>query len=99
MQTKRLISLLLVLVMAVSLLAGCTSRKTGAEAKEETGKISSSMFLWDRSMLKEFSPWLEEKFPDIEFTFVQSFNTIEYYKDLLARGSRFRISSPAAGSP
>ena len=37
-------------------------------------------------MLKGLSPWLEEKFPNIDFTFVQSFNTIEYYKDLLARG-------------
>ena len=37
-------------------------------------------------MFKELSPWLEQKFPQIEFTFVQSYNTMEYYKDLLARG-------------
>lgn len=37
-------------------------------------------------MFKELSPWLEQKFPDIDFTFVQSYNTMEYYKDLLARG-------------
>ena len=88
MRKKRLISLLLVFAMAVSLLAGCTGQKTSVEKKEENGKISITMFLWDRSMLKEFTPWLEEKFPDIEFTFVQSFNTIEYYKDLLARGEQ-----------
>lgn len=38
-------------------------------------------------MFKELSPWLEEKFPNIDFTFVQSYNTMEYYKDLLARGA------------
>lgn len=49
-------------------------------------------------MFKELSPWLEQKFPQIEFTFVQSYNTMEYYKDLLARGRTCRTSSPAAAS-
>lgn len=48
---------------------------------------------------------MEQKFPDIEFTFVQSFNTIDYYKDLLARGEsmpdiitcrRFSLNDAAA---
>ena len=45
------------------------------------------MYMWDRSMFKEFTPWLEQKFPEIEFTFVQSYNSMEYYKDLLGRGA------------
>ena len=85
MRQKRWMSLLLVLVMTVTLLAGCGSQSDGG-AGEGNEKISISMYLWDRSMLKEFAPWLEQKFPEIEFTFVQAFNTIEYYKDLLARG-------------
>ena len=88
MNKKRLISLLLAFAMAATLLAGCTGQKNSVKKEKENEKISITMFLWDRSMLKEFSPWLEEKFPDIEFTFVQSFNTIEYYKDLLARGEQ-----------
>ena len=83
MNKKRMIALLLALVMAAGMLAGCG--KAGA-GKKQDDKIQISMYLWDRSMLKEFSPWLEQKFPDIEFTFVQAFNTMEYYKDLLARG-------------
>ncbi|MDO4516378.1 MAG: extracellular solute-binding protein [Bacillota bacterium] len=86
MKTKRLLCLLLAVVMAATMLAGCGSQNEGAGNKGDDGKISISMYMWDRSMLKELSPWLEEKFPEIEFTFVQSFNTIEYYKDLLARG-------------
>lgn len=86
MKTKRIICLLLAAALALSLFAGCAREKDSAGSKEADGKISISMYMWDRSMLKEFTPWLEEKFPDIDFTFTQSFNTMEYYKDLLARG-------------
>ena len=72
MKKEKLISLLLPGVMAVAMFAGCGKQKESTETKEEEGKISISMYLWDRSMLKELSPWLEEKFPDIEFTFVAS---------------------------
>ena len=77
---KKTICLLLAVLMLAALLAGCA----GKQEKEE--KITISMYLWDKSMFKELSPWLEEQFPDIEFNFIQSFNTMEYYKDLLARG-------------
>ena len=85
MKKKRLISLLLAVVMTAAMLTGCGGQQS-AGSKKPDDKISISMYMWDRSMLKELTPWLEEKFPDIEFTFIQSFNTMEYYKDLLARG-------------
>ena len=69
--------------MAVTLLGGCAGQP---ETSGEDGKIAISMYMWDRSLFKELTPWLEQTFPDIEFTFVQSYNTMEYYKDLLARG-------------
>ena len=52
------------------MLTGCKGGDGKSEDAEESGKISISMYLWDRSMLKQFTPWLEQKFPDIEFTFV-----------------------------
>ena len=82
MKKKKLISLLLSAVMAVTVLSGCASQNESAVHNEADNKISISMYMWDRSMFKEFTPWLEQKFPDIDFTFIQSFNTIEYYKDL-----------------
>ena len=85
MEMKKLIGLPLAVVMASTLLAGCGGQKNTAQQPEKD-KISISMYMWDRSMFKELTPWLEQKFPDIEFTFVQSYNTMEYYKDLLARG-------------
>ena len=80
---KKCFCLLLAAVMAATLLGGCAGQP---ETSGEDGKIAISMYMWDRSLFKELTPWLEEKFPDIEFTFVQSYNTMEYYKDLLARG-------------
>lgn len=38
-------------------------------------------------MSRELTPWLEEKFPDIDFTFVVGYNTMAYYNDLTARGA------------
>lgn len=69
-----------------TMLTGCKGGDGKSADAEESVKISISMYLWDCSMLKQFTPWLEQKFPDIEFTFVQSYNTMEYDKDLLARG-------------
>ena len=86
---KKLFCLLLAVVMTAALLGGCAGQQNTAGQSQKPGKdgrIAISMYMWDRSMFKELSPWLEQKFPDIEFTFVPSFNTMEYYKDLLARG-------------
>lgn len=81
MKLKKILSLLLACVMFALMMTGCAGQNG-----TNNGRISVSMYMWDRSMFKELSPWLEEKFPNIDFTFVQSYNTMEYYKDLLARG-------------
>ena len=81
MKLKKILSLLLACVMFALMMTGCAG-----QTATNDGRISISMYMWDRSMFKELSPWLEEKFPNIDFTFVQSYNTMEYYKDLLARG-------------
>ena len=79
--------LLLALVLAAALLTGCADMRDHAGQDEKDGRIAISMYMWDRSMFKEFTPWLEQKFPEIDFTFVQSYNSMDYYKDLLGRGA------------
>ena len=79
-------ALLLTVLMLIGTLAGCAEQKSSEEQTAKDEKVKISMYLYDRSMFKELTPWLEEKFPDIAFTFVQSYNTIEYFKDLQARG-------------
>lgn len=91
MRKGRWIGILLALCMTLTMLSGCGG-KQGASApdakveRKDGERISISLYAWDRSMFKELTPWLEEKFPEINFTFIQSFNTMEYYKDLMARG-------------
>ena len=76
MKMRNLICLLLAVIIVVTLLGSCASQQNTAGQPVKSGKdgkIAISMYMWDRSMFKELTPWLEQKFPDIEFTFVQSF--------------------------
>lgn len=66
------------LVLSILMFFGLTSCN-----KNE--KIEVSMYLWDKSMTSELTPWLEEKFPEIDFNFVIGHNSIEYFKDLKNR--------------
>lgn len=75
---KQIISAVLALIMLLSVV-GCT--------RANTNKVQLTMYLWDKSMSKELTPWLEEKFPEIDFTFVVGYNTMDYYFDLNKRGS------------
>ena len=86
MKKRSFFALVLLVILVGAMLSGCASEKKPAEQAVQNDRISISMYMWDRSMFKELSPWLEAKFPEIDFTFVQSYNTMEYYKDLLARG-------------
>ena len=86
MKKRRTFALALVLILIGAMLSGCASDKKPAEQTAQSDRIAISMYMWDRSMFKQLSPWLEQKFPNIDFTFVQSYNTMEYYKDLMARG-------------
>ncbi|MGN0701521.1 MAG: hypothetical protein ACI4J8_11050 [Oscillospiraceae bacterium] len=53
MKLKNVLCLLLAGVMSASMLTGCASRKP---AQDDDGRISISMYMWDRSMFKELSP-------------------------------------------
>ena len=86
MKKRSICTLLLVAILTIAVLSGCTGGEEPVERAAQSDRISISMYMWDRSMFKQLSPWLEQKFPDIDFTFVQSYNTMEYYKDLMARG-------------
>ena len=55
-----------VAVLAVTAFAGCGKQNESTEKADADDKISISMYMWDRSMFKELTPWLEQKFPDIE---------------------------------
>ena len=77
MKKRRIFALALVVLLTAAMLAGCASGNKPAEQAVQSDRISISIYMWDRSMFKQLSPWLEQKFPNIDFTFVQSYNTME----------------------
>ncbi|MDD6186573.1 MAG: extracellular solute-binding protein [Oscillospiraceae bacterium] len=79
---KKRIAAIVFAIMIVLGLCGCR-----AMDKPNNGKTEITMYLWDKNMTRELTPWLEEKFPDIDFTFVVSYNSMAYYTDLANRGN------------
>ncbi|MGN1248672.1 MAG: 5'-nucleotidase C-terminal domain-containing protein, partial [Candidatus Spyradocola sp.] len=63
-----------------------TVQATPASRPEEGDKVEITMYLWDKNMTRNLTPWLEEQFPDISFTFVVGYNTMAYYTDMTSRG-------------
>ena len=77
---KRLIALIAVLAVLLGA-AGCAANK------QEQARVPITMYLWDKTMTKALSPWLAEQFPEIDFTFVVGYNTMDFYSDLNDRGA------------
>lgn len=75
---KRIISVIIVMMMLFGL--------TGCENNKDNDKVKLTMYLWDKSMTRTLTPWLETQFPDIDFTFVIGYNTMDFYTDLNQRG-------------
>lgn len=74
---------------ATAALTACGGGKTESDkSSSRNGKIQITFYLWDRSMMKALTPWLEEKFPEYAFHFIQGFNTMDYYCDLLNRAEQ-----------
>ena len=76
---KRVLAAILILVMMFGI--------TCCGIRQDTGQVQITMYLWDKSMTRAFTPWLEAQFPDIDFTFVIGYNSMDYYKDLNERGA------------
>lgn len=73
---------------ATAALTACGGKAEADKSSSQNGKIQITFYLWDRSMMKALTPWLEEKFPEYAFTFIQGFNTMDYYRDLLNRAEQ-----------
>ena len=81
---NRLLSVLLAVVTAVSLLAGC-----GGKSPEEEDAETITVYLWTTKLYEKYAPYLQEQLPDINIQFVVGNNDLE----------DCRILSPAAVFP
>ena len=76
---KKTISILLALVMMLTLLTGCGgSDSAGSSGGKEKVKIA----LWGNQLLENYTQYLCDTFPDVEFEFTLATNSTDYYRFL-----------------
>ena len=78
---NRLFSALLVMVTAVSLLAGC-----GGKSTEKEGEETITVYLWSTSLYEKYAPYIQEQLTDIDVEFVVGNNDLDFYRFLEENG-------------
>ena len=80
---KKLRCLLLAVVMASTMLAGCGAQTSGTEKNEnknESKKEKVTVALWGTQLLENYTQYLCDTFPEVEFEFVLATNSTDYYR-------------------
>lgn len=77
MKRKKLISLLLILAMAVTMLSGC-----GAKIGNNNKKEKITIALWGTQLLENYAQYLCDTFPEVDFEFTLATNSTDYYRYL-----------------
>ena len=100
---NRVLSVLLVMVTAISLLSGCSGKSAEKEDAE-----TITVYLWSTSLYEKYAPYIQEQLPDIIVEFVVGNNDLDFYKFLDENGGlpdiitccRFSLhdASPLKGS-
>lgn len=80
---KRILCLLLTMVIAVTMLAGCGKKESGYEKIEnESKKEKVTVALWGTQLLENYSQYLCDTFPEVEFEFFLATNSTDFYRYL-----------------
>ena len=77
---QKLVSMVLVAVMASTLFSGCGSNT----AKEDAETIT--VYLWSNAMLNSFAPYIQEQLPDVNIEFVVGNNDLDFYRSMDENG-------------
>ena len=78
---NRVLSVLLVMVTAISLLSGC-----GGKSVEKEDAETITVYLWSTSLYEKYAPYIQEQLPDINVEFVVGNNNLDFYKFLNENG-------------
>ena len=71
---NKVLSVLLVMVTALSLLSGCDG-KSAEKEEEET----ITVYLWTTNLYEKYAPYIQEQLPDINVEFVVGNNNLDFY--------------------
>ena len=78
---NKVLSVLLVMVTAVSLLSGC-----GGKSAEKEDAETVTVYLWSTSLYEKYAPYIQEQLPDINVEFVVGNNDLDFYRFLEENG-------------
>ena len=78
---NRALSVLLVMVTAISLLSGC-----GGKSAEKEDAETITVYLWSTSLYEKYAPYIQGQLPDINVEFVVGNNDLDFYKFLDENG-------------
>ncbi|MGN0496420.1 MAG: 5'-nucleotidase C-terminal domain-containing protein [Lachnospiraceae bacterium] len=80
---KKLLSMLLAVVMATTMLVGCGAQNSNIEKNEnESKKEKVTVALWGTQLLENYTQYLCDTFPEVEFEFVLATNSTDFYRYL-----------------
>ena len=71
---NRALSVLLVMMTAISLLSGCGSKSVEKEDAE-----TITVYLWSTNLYEKYAPYIQEQLPDINIEFVVGNNDLDFY--------------------
>ena len=78
---NRVLAMLLTMVTAVTLLAGC-----GVKSAEKEDAETITVYLWSTSLYEKYAPYIQEQLPDINVEFVVGNNDLDFYRFLKENG-------------
>ena len=81
----RLISVLAALVMALSLLTGCSTKRT-EQAQEQEDAQTIQVYLWTNALYETYAPYIQSQLPDVNIEFIVGNNDLDFYKFLQQNG-------------
>ena len=82
---RRLFSVLMALVMAVSLLTGCGT-KTAENVEKQEDAQTIQVYLWSTSLYETYAPYIQSQLPDVNIEFIVGNNDLDFYKFLQENG-------------
>ena len=82
---RRLFSVLMALVMAVSMLTGCGTKNAENVEKQEDAQ-TIQVYLWTNSLYETYAPYIQSQLPDVNIEFIVGNNDLDFYKFLQENG-------------
>lgn len=80
---KKILCMLLAVVMAAAMLVGCKTQTSDTEKNQNENaskKEKVTVALWGTQLLENYSQYLCDTFPQVEFEFVLATNSTDYYR-------------------